>query len=155
MDTKNTFDEISGKGFKFAIVRARFNDWVTSGLLEGARKTLIEAGVAESDIETVEVPGAFEICFTANQLALKEKYDAIICLGAIIKGDTKHDEHLANAIYASMEKISRKLQVPVIAGVLTCLDQEQATKRSSGEMNRGVEAAKTAIEMAVLKKQLG
>lgn len=154
MDT-NTFDKISGAGFKFAIVRARFNDEITKGLLEGCRSALIKAGVSEADIETVEVPGSFEICYTADQLARQNKFDGIICLGAIIKGDTKHDEHLAFAVYDALNSITRQHQVPVIAGVLTCLDRAQAEKRSSGEMNRGVESAKTAIEMAVLKKQMG
>ncbi|MFH1433281.1 MAG: 6,7-dimethyl-8-ribityllumazine synthase [Candidatus Uhrbacteria bacterium] len=150
----NTFDKISGAGYRFAIVRAHFNDEITQGLLEGAHSTLVEVGVSENDIEIVEVPGSFEICYMADQLARQEKFDAIICLGAIIKGDTKHDEHLAHAVYDAMNSIARTYQVPVIAGVLTCHDQDQATKRSSGEMNRGVEAAKTAIEMADLARRM-
>ncbi len=148
----NTFDNVSGAGKRFAIIRARFNESITQGLLDGAKQTLLEAEVAESDIEVVKVPGSFEVAYTAEQLARTKNFDAIICLGAIIKGDTKHDEHLATAVYQAMQDIARTHSVPVIAGVLTTLDRAQAEKRST-EMNRGTEAAKTALEMAKLHER--
>lgn len=148
----NTFDKISGAGKRFAIIRARFNDKITQGLLDGAKQTLLDAEVAEGDVEVIEVPGSFEISFAAEQLARTKKFDAIICLGAIIKGDTKHDEHLAQAVYQAMQEVARVHGVPVIAGVLTTLDKAQAEKRST-KMNRGIEAARTALEMTRLSER--
>ncbi len=150
----NKFAKLSGKGYRFAIVRARFNEDITGGLLDGCKTALMKAGVPETDIEVVEVPGSFEICYTADALARVNKFDAIICLGAIIKGDTNHDEHLANAVYDAMNSITRKHRIPIIAGILTCLDRDQAVKRSTGNLNRGVEAAKTALEMVVVKHRM-
>jgi len=149
---QNSFQDFSGAGKRFAIIRARFNEVITQGLLDGCKKTLLEAEVAEGNIEIVEVPGSFEICYAVEQLARTKKYDAIICLGAIIKGDTKHDEHLADAVYQAMQETARTHSVPVIAGVLTTLDKAQAEKRST-EMNRGIESAKTALEMAELRER--
>ena len=143
----NSYQQNSGEGKKFAIVRARYNEEITSGLLEGCRATLLGAGVSENEIKVVEVPGSFEICYTIEQVARANKFDAIICLGAIIKGETTHDEHLATAIYHAMQAVARKYLIPIAAGIITTKNLEQAQRRSSGEMNRGVEAAKVAIEM--------
>lgn len=145
---KNRYQQFSGAGRKFAIVRARFNEEITGGLLEGCRATLLKASVSENDITAVEVPGSFEICYTVEKLAQSKKFDAIICLGAIIKGETTHDEHLAAAVYEAMQSVTRKYLIPVSAGVITTKNLEQAQRRSSGELNRGVEAAKVALEMA-------
>jgi len=144
---KNRYQQFSVVGKKFAIVRARFNEEITSGLLEGCQATLLEAGVSENGITVVEVPGSFEICYTIEKLAKSEEFDAIICLGAIIKGETTHDEHLAAAVYHAMQDVARKYLIPVSAGVITTKNLEQAQRRSSGELNRGVEAAKVALEM--------
>lgn len=147
----NTFTAQSGHGLRVAIVRARFNDDITSGLLAGAKKVLNEAGVTDERLAIVEVPGSFEIIHAANMLADTERYHAIICLGAIIKGATKHDEYLANAVYDGMKDITLRHRVPVVAGVLTVNEKSQALERSGeGPMNRGAEAAHVALEMANL-----
>ncbi len=147
----NTFAPQDGSKLKVAIIRARFNEDVTQGLLDGAIDTLHEAGVTDDRIKTVEVPGSFEIIHAANVLAKQAKYDAILCLGCIIRGSTKHDEYLANAVYSAMKDIMLAHTVPVIAAVLTVNDQQQAIDRSGpGAMNRGAEAAKVALEMANL-----
>lgn len=144
----NTFTSQDGSQIKVAIVRARFNEDVTQGLLNGALNALYEAGVDAKHIKTVEVPGSFEIIHAANILARQAKYDTIICLGCIIRGSTKHDEYLANAVYGAMKDIMITHAIPVVAAVLTVNDKLQAEERSgSGAMNRGTEAAKVALEM--------
>lgn len=147
----NTFRHVDGSKFRFAIVRARFNETITQGLLDGALRTLAAAGVATGHIRVVEVPGSFEIIHAANVLAASERYDAVLCLGCIIKGATKHDEYLANAVYDAMKDITLKHGVPCIAGVLTVNDRAQADERSGDTpMNRGAEAAHTALEVSAL-----
>ncbi len=147
----NTFGKLDGSTIRVAIVRARFNEDITLGLLNGAKQALQHAGVTEDRIRVVEVPGAFEIIHAAGQLATSERYHAIICLGAIIKGSTKHDEYLATAVYGAMKDITLHYGVPLIAGVLTTDTKEQAIERSStGPMNKGAEAAQVALEMASL-----
>ena len=147
----NTFDnKLDASGKKFAVIRARFNEAITQGLLDGAVETLVSLGTHKEDIKVVEVPGAFELIYAAHEFASEGDYDAIICLGAIIKGSTTHDEHLAQSVYAGMKDIIVTTGVPVIAGVITTLNKDQAIERSSGEMNRGVEAAKTAVEICSL-----
>ncbi|MBI1907964.1 6,7-dimethyl-8-ribityllumazine synthase, partial [Candidatus Uhrbacteria bacterium] len=134
-----------------AIVRARFNDAITQGLLDGALQVLRDSGVTDDRIRVVEVPGSFEIIHAANMLASAERYHAIICLGAIIKGATKHDEYLAHAVYDGMKDIAIGHNLPVVAGVLTVNDKAQAEERAGdGPMNRGAEAAHVALEMATL-----
>lgn len=147
----NTFRNVDGSGLSIAIVRARFNEGITGGLLRGALATLKESGVAQDHIAVVEVPGSFEIIHAANLLAESERYHAIICLGAIIKGATKHDEYLAHAVYDGMKDVSLGHGIPVVAAVLTVNDMAQAEERSGdGPMNRGTEAAHVALEMASL-----
>ncbi len=144
----NTFATQDGSKIKVAIVRARFNEEITLGLLNGAIEALHEAGVTDDRIKTVEVPGSFEIIHAANVLAKQAEYDAILCLGCIIRGSTKHDEYLANAVYSAMKDIMIAHTVPVVAAVLTVNDKQQAEERSGpGAMNRGAEAAKVALEM--------
>lgn len=147
----NTFGKFDGSALRVAIVRARFNEEITQNLLNGALRTLSEAGVAEDRIRVVEVPGAFEIIHAAGQLATTERYHAIICLGAIIKGSTKHDEYLATAVYSAMKDITLHYGIPLVAGVLTVDTKAQAIERSGdGPMNKGTEAAQVALEMASL-----
>lgn len=147
----NTFSKVDGARFRFAIVRARFNEEITQGLLDGALRALKAAGVAEERIRVVEVPGSFEIIHAANKLAASERYDAILCLGCIIKGATSHDEYLANAVYDGMKAITIKYGTPCIAGVLTVNNLAQAQERAvDSPMNRGMEAACAALEVAAL-----
>ena len=143
-------------GCRFAIVVSRFNEEITSGLLAGAHAALNDGGVADADVTIVHVPGAFEIPVAARQLAHTGRFDAVICLGCLIKGDTMHFEYIADAASHGIMNVSVATGVPVAFGVLTALTDEQALVRSApGEGNKGREAALAAIEMATLFKRLG
>lgn len=143
-------------GCRFAIVVSRFNEEITSGLLSGARTTLLDAGVRDDDVTLVHVPGAFEIPVAALHLAETGRFDAVICLGCLIKGDTMHFEYIADAASHGIMNVSVTTGVPAAFGVLTALTEEQAMVRSGpGEGNKGREAALAAIEMATLFKKLG
>ena len=143
-------------GCRFAIVVSRFNEEITSGLLSGARTTLLDAGVGEDDVTLVHVPGAFEIPVAALHLAETGRFDAVICLGCLIKGETMHFEYIAEAASRGIMNVSVTTGVPVAFGVLTALTEEQAVARSEpGEGNKGREAALAAIEMATLFRKLG
>ena len=143
-------------GCRFAIVVSRFNEEITSGLLSGARSTLLEAGVNDGDVVLIHVPGAFEIPVAALHLARSGQFDAVICLGCLIKGDTMHFEYIAEAASQGIMNVSVTTGVPVAFGVLTTMTDEQAIVRSTpGDGNKGREAALAAIEMAMLFKRLG
>ena len=136
---------------RFAIIVARFNEEITSGLLAGARAALAEASVRDEDVFVVHVPGAFEIPVAAMRLAETGDFDAVICLGCLIKGDTMHFEYIASATSHGIMDVSTTTGVPVAFGVLTTMTDEQAEVRSApGPDNKGREAALAAIEMAVL-----
>ena len=133
---------------RFAIVVSRFNEEVTGGLLAGARALLAENGVAADDVTVVEVPGAFEIPLAARTLAVTGRYDAIVCLGCLIKGDTMHFEYIASAVSQGIMDAGLTTGVPVTFGVLTTLTDEQASRRAAaGPENKGREAALAAFEM--------
>jgi len=143
-------------GCRFAIVVSRFNEDITSGLLSGARSTLVDAGVSDEDVTVIHVPGAFEIPVAALHAAQQGDVDAVICLGCLIKGDTMHFEYIAEAAAHGIMTVSVSTGVPVAFGVLTAMTDEQAVVRSApGEGNKGREAALAAIEMATLFKRLG
>ena len=143
-------------GCRFAIVVSRFNEEITSGLLAGARRALSDAGVSEADVTLVHVPGAFEIPAAALRLAQTGRFDAIICLGCLIKGDTMHFEYIAEAASHGIMNVSVATGVPVAFGVLTTVTDDQAIARSApGDGNKGREAAVAAVEMATLFKRLG
>ncbi|HEY7186555.1 MAG TPA: 6,7-dimethyl-8-ribityllumazine synthase [Vicinamibacterales bacterium] len=145
----------SAAGFRFAIVVSRFNADVTDGLLTGARAALADAGVRDEDITLVRVPGAFELPVTAGKLAGTGRFDAIICLGCVIKGDTMHFEYISAAASHGIMNVSTTTGVPVAFGMLTALDDEQARVRSArGPDNKGREAALAAIEMATLWRHI-
>jgi 6,7-dimethyl-8-ribityllumazine synthase len=142
-------------GHPFAIVVSRFNEEVTSGLLNGALELLREARVNEADITVVHVPGAFEIPLTARRLAETGRFDAIICLGCLIKGDTMHFEYIANAASLGIAEAAAASGVPVTFGVLTTLTDQQALARSGrGADNKGREAALAAVEMVTLLRSI-
>jgi 6,7-dimethyl-8-ribityllumazine synthase len=143
-------------GLRFAIVRSRFNEEVTKRLLEGALDALRKGGAREETIDVVLVPGAFEIPMVASRLARSRRYDAIICLGAVIRGETPHFEYISAEVSRGIARVSYDYGMPVIFGVLTTDTEEQADARSGvGGVNRGYEAAVSAIEMANLMKRLG
>jgi 6,7-dimethyl-8-ribityllumazine synthase len=138
-------------GRRFAIVVSSFNQEITDGLLRGARAVLAESGVNESDVTIVRVPGAFEIPLAARHLAATGRFDGVICLGCLIKGDTMHFEYIAEAASHGIMAVGADTGVPVTFGVLTTLTEEQAIVRSAdGPDNKGREAALAAVEMAAL-----
>lgn len=144
-----------GKGLKFGLVVSRFNEFLTRRLLEGAQDALLRHGVNEGDIDVAWVPGSFEIPLAAKKLAQTKKYDAIICLGAVVRGGTPHFEYIAAEVSKGIAKVSLESGLPVAYGVLTTDTLEQAIERSgTKEGNEGFKAAVDAIEMANLVKSL-
>jgi 6,7-dimethyl-8-ribityllumazine synthase len=142
-------------GCRFAIVVSRFNPEITDGLLAGARAALGEADVRDEDVTLVRVPGAFELPIAAQRLAESGRFDAVICLGCLIKGDTMHFEYIADAATRGIAEIGLATGVPVAFGVLTTLTDEQAEVRARpGEGNKGREAALAAVEMATLLRAI-
>ena len=148
----NKADIPSAKGMRIGIVVANWNKEITSNLLDGVKETLLECNVLKSDINVMEVPGSFELLFGVKIMAKKE-VDAIICLGSIIQGETKHFDFVCNAVSIGIKDLNIVLDIPVIFGVLTDNTLQQAKNRSGGKHgNKGVEAAITAIKMAYLNK---
>ena len=143
-------------GLKFGIVVARFNELLSSRLLSGAKDALVRHGVAEADIDTAWVPGAFEVPLVAGKLASSGKYDAVIALGVVIRGGTPHFEYVSAEVSKGVAKIQLDTGVPVSFGVITADTIEQAVERSGTKAgNKGWEAAEAAIEMANLMKAMG
>jgi 6,7-dimethyl-8-ribityllumazine synthase len=148
-----TEGKLDAKGKRFAVVVSRFNAFVTERLLAGALDGLIRAGAAENDIRVVRVPGSFEIPSVARALAAQKKYDAIICLGCLLRGGTAHYDVIVNEVTRGIGQSAQATGVPHAFGVLTCDTLEQAIDRAGLKMgNRGFEAALAAVEMANLKK---
>jgi 6,7-dimethyl-8-ribityllumazine synthase len=144
---------LQGKGFKFAVVVARFNEFITGKLLEGAQDAMKRHGVNEADIDIAWAPGSFEIPLVAKKMAETNKYDAIICLGAVIRGATPHFEYVANEVSKGIAKIGLDSGIPVAYGIVTADNLEQAIERAGTKAgNRGFDAAVNAIEMANLLK---
>jgi len=153
--TKTYEGKVLAKGKRFGIVVARFNEFVSERLLEGALDGLLRHGADEKDITVARVPGSFEIPYAANRLAKSKKFDAVICLGAIIRGTTPHFEYVASEVAKGVASTSLQTGVPTIFGVVTADSIEQAIERAgTKEGNRGRDAAITAIEMADLFTQL-
>lgn len=152
----NTIEaQIDAKGKTFAIIAGRFNDFITSRLVSGAEDALIRNGADQSDIDVVKVPGAFEIPLVAKSLANKKKYDAIICVGAVIRGATTHYDYVCAEMSKGIAQISLESGTPVMFGVLTTDTIEQAIERAGSKSgNKGWDAAMGAIEMANLLQQI-
>lgn len=151
--------EIAGqmvvKGKQFAIVVSRFNELVSKEMVGGAFDTLLRHGVKESEVTTVWTPGSFEIPLIAKKLAEKKKYDAIICLGAVIRGDTPHFDYIAAEATKGIAQVGLQSGIPVVFGVLTVDTLEQAFERAGSKAgNKGRQAAETAIEMVSLTDQI-
>jgi 6,7-dimethyl-8-ribityllumazine synthase len=145
----------NGEGLRIAVVVSRFNNIVTERLLGGALAALREHGVAESSVEVVEVPGAFELPLPAKLMADSGQFDAIVCLGAVVRGETPHFEYISAAVVAELNRVMVDHGIPVSLGVLTTNDIEQALERAGGKHgNKGAEAVVTAIEMANLRRTL-
>ncbi len=151
--SNNYEGNLLGKGLKFGVVISRFNDFITSKLLEGAQDALLRHGVNQGDIDIARVPGAFEIPLVAQRLAQTKKYDAIICLGAVIRGGTPHFEYVATEVSKGIARVSLDSGLPVSFGVITADTLEQAIERAGTKAgNKGFDAAVDAIEMASLLK---
>lgn len=146
---------LGGRGLRFAIVVARFNDFITSRLLEGALAGLRRHGVAEEGVDVAWVPGSFEIPVAAKALAQSGRYDAVICLGAVIRGATAHFDHVAGQAASGIAQVALQTGVPCIFGVLTTDTIEQAIERAGTKAgNKGYDAAISAIEMATLLQRI-
>lgn len=143
-----------GEG-QYAIVVSRYNDSITRKLLDGAVQTLTQHGVADDAIDVVWVPGAWELPVVAQRLATSGLYSAVLCLGAVIRGETTHDEHINRSVSLALKDISLQTGLPVLFGVLTCNSMEQAIHRAGGNVgNKGIECAEAALEMVSLLQQL-
>jgi 6,7-dimethyl-8-ribityllumazine synthase len=146
---------LNADGLKFGIVVSRFNDVITRSLEQGAIDALVRHGAKDDDIYIAKTPGAFEIPMAAQRLCASGKYDAVICLGAVIRGSTPHFEYVAGEAARGVGALSRTANIPVLFGVLTTDNLEQALERAGGKSgNKGWETAMSAIEMANLYKKL-
>jgi 6,7-dimethyl-8-ribityllumazine synthase len=146
---------LEGKGLRLGIVVARFNRTVTTQLLAGALEALARHGVAPDDVDVVHVPGAFEVPYAARRLAALGRYDALVCLGAVVRGETPHFEYLAAEVTRGLGRVVEDHRLPVSCGILTTDTIEQALARAgAGHGNKGYEAATTALEMAQLARLL-
>ena len=147
---------LQGKGLKIGLVVARFNEFITAKLLEGAKDALLRHGVDEDDIDIAWVPGSFEIPLAAQKLIRTNKYDAIVCLGAVVRGATPHFEYIAAEVTKGIAKASLEAGIPVSYGVITTDTLEQAIERAGTKAgNKGFDAAVNSIEMANLLKSIG
>lgn len=143
------------KKIKIGVVVSKFNSFVTEKLLEGCFQTLIKNGVENKSIDTIKVPGAFEIPTAAKNLLELKKYNAIICIGCVIRGETSHYDHICNAVSDQIAYLGASSGMPVIFGVLTCENVDQAMDRSGGKKgNKGSEAALAALEMIDLVSKI-
>ncbi|MGD0355736.1 MAG: 6,7-dimethyl-8-ribityllumazine synthase [Dehalococcoidia bacterium] len=154
--SKNYQGMLDGKGLKFGIVISRFNEVITGRLLDGAKDSLLRHGVSEVDIDVAWTPGCLEIPVTAKKMLESGKYNAILCLGCVIRGGTPHFEYVASEVNKGIARLSLDTGMPVIQGIITADNLEQAIERAGAkEGNRGFAAANSGIEMANLLKSFG
>jgi 6,7-dimethyl-8-ribityllumazine synthase len=147
--------KLNARGLKFGIVVSRFNDFICEHLLSGAMDVLIRNGAEDGDIEVFKVPGAFEIPQAAKKVALSKRFDAVICLGAVIRGSTPHFEYIAAEVSKGVAMVGLEGEVPVTFGVLTTDNLEQAIERAGTKSgNKGWDAALSAVEMANLYREM-
>ncbi len=147
--------KIVAKGMKFGIVASRFNDFICGRLIEGAIDALTRAGADEKDIVICKVPGAFELPLAAKKMAKSNRFDAIICLGAVIRGATPHFEYISAEVSKGIASVGLETEIPVVFGVLTTDNIEQAIERAGTKSgNKGADAAMSAIEMVDLFKKI-
>lgn len=143
--------KLAAEGKKFALVVSRFNDFITERLLNGALDALIRSGAAEADIDVIKVPGAFEIPLIARKLAVKKRYHAVVCLGAVIRGATPHFDYVSAEVSKGIAHVAIETDIPVIFGVITADSIEQAIERAGSKAgNKGWSAAMAGVEMANL-----
>lgn len=140
--------KLLSKGFKYAIIVSRFNDFITGKLLAGAKDALIRSGGEEKDFDVLRVPGCFEIPLVAKRVAAAKKYDAIICLGAVIRGETPHFDYIASEVTKGIALLNLEFTIPITYGIITADTTEQAVERAGNKMgNKGFQAARSAIEL--------
>lgn len=140
--------QLVSKGFKYAVIVSRFNNFITEKLLNGATDALMRSGAKEEEIEVVRVPGAFEIPLVAKRLLLKKKYQAVICLAAIIRGETPHFDFIASEVSKGIAQLNLDFAMPVTYGIITADNTDQAIERAGNKMgNKGFQAAQSAIEL--------
>ncbi len=145
--------ELISKGYKYALVVSRFNNFVTEKLQEGAIDALLRSGTKKDEIDILKVPGAFEIPLTAKRCASSGKYDAIICLGTVIRGETPHFDFVANEVTKGIAILNLEFSKPIAYGIITADNTEQAIERAGNKMgNKGFSAAQAAIELLNLFK---
>lgn len=155
MSSKQIEGQLNSKGLKVAVIVARFNSFITDRLLGGALDALHRTGAAEGDIDIVKVPGSWEIPIVLRELTRQKRHEAIICLGAVIRGETAHFDYVAGEAAKGIGQIAAETGLPISFGVLTCNTLEQAIDRAGGKGgNKGFDAAMTAIEMAHLIRRL-
>lgn len=154
--TKTLEGKLTGKGLKFGIVLSRFNNFIGERLLEGAMDALRRSGTEEGDCSVVRVPGAFEIPLAAKKMVKSGRYDAIICLGSVIRGATPHFAYIATEVTKGIASLTLENEIPISLGVLITDTIEQAIERAGTKVgNKGFDAAMTAIEMANLMREIG
>lgn len=147
--------DLNGAGLRLAVVVSRFNETITSRLLAGARKAVERHGVSDEDVDVVWVPGAFELAVVARRLARSGRYDALVCLGAVIRGETPHDVYISTEAARGIGQVALDTGVPAIFGVITPNTLEQALERAGGKVgDKGYDAVVSAIEMANLMRQI-
>ena len=148
-------DTPSGENFHIGIVVSDWNDKITHALYDGCLKTLVDSGVKDDKIKSIHVPGTFELPVGAKMLLAEDNFDAVICIGCVIKGETKHDEYISMSVAQGLINLSVISGKPIVFGVLTPNTMEQAEDRAGGKYgNKGVEAAITALKMADIKKNI-
>ena len=153
--TKTLEGELVANGKKFGIVASRFNDFITKKLVEGCVDALLRHGAKDSELEVAWVPGAFEIPLVAKKMANSKKYDAVICLGTVIRGETPHFDYVASEVAKGIAHVSLDANIPTIFGIITAENIEQAIERAgTKDGNKGKDAAVTAIEMVNLLTQI-
>lgn len=143
---------MDGEGIRIGIIRTRWNKEYVDKLVDGAKEALKEVGVKDDDIFVTEVPGAFELPMAARFLAMSGTVDAIITTGVLIKGETMHFEYISEAVSSGIMSVGLQTMTPVIFGVLTCMNEQQVADRAGGKSNHGVDWGKTAVEMALLRR---
>jgi len=145
--------QLIAKGFKFAVVVSRFNEFITGRLLDGAIDAIVRSDGKKEDIDVIRVPGSFEIPLVVKRAALSKKYDAIICLGAVIRGETPHFDYVASEVTKGIALLNLEFTIPVTYGIITADNTEQAIERAGNKMgNKGFEAARSAVELLNLFK---
>lgn len=146
-----TFGELDGSEVRVGIISTRWNEDIINRLTDGVKESLKECNVTDANIFETQVPGAFELPLAARFLALSQTVDAVVCVGCLIKGDTTHFENIASATCQGLMDVSILTATPIVLGVLTCTEEQQAIKRSTGDNNHGLDWGKTAVEMGLLR----